>query len=269
MCATRTDKTGHVLDDAEHADAGFAAEINFLADVEQADFLGGGHHYGATKAGFFEVGIDAKMLVAGSGGSVNEEVVERAPFDVFKELLDQTIFFGSAPDHGVVSIREHELDAHHAEVVSDPDRTPPRVADMDCLRLYAHHFRDAWPADVCVHDPHHVICVGSESVCKHGGKCGLADTAFATQYEDLVLNTGETRGDEGNIGIGALWRGGTDGLVRTTSAGIALARKFRFGSGTVLLETSTRFDKVESVGNLPGSGATNLGAAFNGALRST
>lgn len=108
------------------------------------------------------------MLVAGARRGVDEEVVEVAPFDVFEELLDQPVFLRAPPDHGVVPVRQHELYAHHAEVVGDPDGAPSGVADVDGFRLDAHHFGDARPADVRVHDPDHAVRIGGKSVCEHG-----------------------------------------------------------------------------------------------------
>lgn len=46
--ALGADKARHVLDDAENLDAGLATEINFLAHVEQADFLWRGNKDGTV-----------------------------------------------------------------------------------------------------------------------------------------------------------------------------------------------------------------------------
>lgn len=37
------------------------------------------------------------MLIGCAGGGVDEEVVEGPPFDVFEELFDEAVFFGTAP----------------------------------------------------------------------------------------------------------------------------------------------------------------------------
>ena len=80
------------------------------------------------------------MFIACSRGCIDEEVIERAPFDVFEELFDKPVFFRTAPYNGGVAGGEHELHGHYAEVVGYPDGTPARVANVDCfIRGDAHH----------------------------------------------------------------------------------------------------------------------------------
>ena len=79
MGAVRADESGHVLNDAEHADVGFATEIEFLAHVEQADFLRGGDENGAVDSRGLQVAVDAQVFVAGAGWGIDDEVVQITP----------------------------------------------------------------------------------------------------------------------------------------------------------------------------------------------
>lgn len=51
MVAARAHEGGHVLHHAQDADPRFAAEVELLADVQQAGFLRGGDQHGAVDAG--------------------------------------------------------------------------------------------------------------------------------------------------------------------------------------------------------------------------
>lgn len=173
------------------------------------------------------------MLVGGPRRGVDEQVIQFAPFDVFEELLDQAVFFGAPPYDCVVTIRKHELDAHHAQIVTDPDGTPACVANVDGFLFDAHHFGDAGAADVGVHDSDHGVRVGGEGVRKHGCKSRFADAAFSRQDKDFVFDVGEAGGYEGDVGVGAFWGGGADDLVWAAGAGIGFASLIGFRSRTM------------------------------------
>lgn len=238
--AVGADEAGHVLHHAEDADAGLAAEINLLAHVQQADFLRRRHHHRPVDAGLLQVRVHAQVLVAGSRRGVDEQIVELPPLDVLEELFDQPVFLGPSPYDGVIPVWQHELHAHHAQVICHPHRAPPRIADMDCFGLDAHHFWNARPADVCVHDTHHMFRVRGESVSQHRRERRLAHTTFAAKNKNLVFYVGETSGDERNVGIGAFGSAGADGLIGAAGAGIALACKIGFGTGTVFYKVIVR-----------------------------
>lgn len=104
---------------------------------------------------------------------------------------------------------------------------------MDGFGLDAHHFRDAGPADVGVHDADRVGRVGSEGVGEHGGEGGFADAAFAAEDEEFVFDAGEAGGDEWDVGVGAFGGGGADDLVGAAGAGGALAGEGGFRAGAV------------------------------------
>lgn len=146
---------------------------------------------------------------------------------------------------------------------------------MDGFGLDAHHFRDAGPADVGVHDADRVGRVGSEGVGEHGGEGGFADAAFAAEDEEFVFDAGEAGGDERDVGVGAFGGGGTDDLVGAAGAGGALAGEGGFGAGAVfwvVVRVDTDLDGEKGGGGgdrIPGSGATSLGAILRGALMST
>lgn len=111
---------------------------------------------------------------------------------------------------------------------------------MDGFGLDAHHLRDAGTADVRVHDTDHVVRVRGEGVREHGGEGGFADAAFAAEDEDFVLDAGEARGDEGDVGVGAFGGGGADELVGAAGAGVAFAGEIGFGAGAVFCGSLAR-----------------------------
>lgn len=104
---------------------------------------------------------------------------------------------------------------------------------------------------------------------EHGCKCRLPHPTFAGENQDLVLNPGQAGIDERNVGIGTLWSGGTYCLVGAASACITFACLLRFRAGTVFCRDSQYVLAERVAVKVPGSGATSLGAAFNGASKST
>lgn len=176
------------------------------------------------------------MFVRSPRRGVDEQVIQFTPFDVFEELLDQAVFFGAPPYDCVVAVREHELDAHHAQIVADPDGTPARVANVDGFLFDAHHFGDAGAADVGVHYSDHGVGIGGEGVRKHGRKSGFSDAAFSREDKDFVFYVGEAGGYEGDVGVGALWGGGADNLVGAAGAGIGFAGLIGFRPRTMFWE---------------------------------
>lgn len=56
------------------------------------------------------------MLSYGTG-TVDDQVVQLAPFHLLQELLDQAIFAGASPDYGVVGVVYQEADGHHCKVL--------------------------------------------------------------------------------------------------------------------------------------------------------
>ena len=51
------------------------------------------------------------------GKLAHDEKVELSPAGVFQELLDQSVLPYATPDHCVVTVRQHERNGHHAEIV--------------------------------------------------------------------------------------------------------------------------------------------------------
>lgn len=98
---------------------------------------------------------------------------------------------------------------------------------------YAHHERDTRTADIRVHDADCGGWVGGEGVGEHGCEGGFADTAFAAEDEDFVVDGREAGGYEGEVGVGAGGGGGADGLVGTAGAGGGGACKGGFRARTV------------------------------------
>lgn len=191
--AVRADEAAHVLDEPEDADAGLAAEVELLADVEQRDLLRRGQHDGPVDAALAQEAVDAQVLVAGAGRGVDEEEVEVAPLDVLQELLQQAVLLRAPPDHRVVAPGEHELDAHDGQVVGHPDGRPPGRADVDRLGLHAHHLGDAGPAHVRVHHADRPRLVHRERPRQQRRERALSYPSLPAQDQDLVTHAGESR----------------------------------------------------------------------------
>lgn len=166
------------------------------------------------------------------------------------------------------------MDAHHAQVITDPDGTPAGVTNVDRFLFDAHHLGDAGAADVGVHYSDHGVRVGGEGVRKHRCEGRFPDAAFSREDKDFVLYVGKAGGYDRDVGVGTFWGGSADGLVGAAGAGIRFAGliglrpRTMFWGDTVSLIETLRWVRGRS-GGLPGSGATSFGAAFKGALKST
>ena len=125
------------------------------------------------------------------------------------------------------------MDAHHAQVVADPDGTPAGAADVDRFLFHAHHFGDAGAADVGVHYSDHGVHVGGEGVPKHCCEGGFSDAAFSGEDKDFVFYVGKAGGNEGDVGVGTFWSGCADDLVGTAGAGIGFAGLIGFRPRTM------------------------------------
>ncbi|KZL80026.1 hypothetical protein CI238_07286 [Colletotrichum incanum] len=229
-----TDETRHVLRQAQHADARLAAEVDLLADVKQRDLLRRRDDDGAVDAAVAEERVDAEVLVAGPRRRVDQQEIEGPPLNVLQKLLDETVLLGATPDNGGVTVRQHELDRHDAEVVEDPDGGPSRAGDVDRLGLDAEHLGDRGPADVRVHDADAAVRVCGEGVGEEGGEGGLADAALAGEDEDLVGDGGEARGDDGNVRVWTFCGcRGANLLVWASGTGVSRTCRCGLGAGTV------------------------------------
>jgi hypothetical protein len=92
-----------------------------------------------------------------------------------------------------------------------------------------------------------------------------------------VFNRRETCGYDRDVGIGTFGRGGAYRLIGTSSTRVCLAGCERFGAGTVFCEDMWSASEHDMISysmrgggeDVPGSGATSLGAALRGASKST
>jgi hypothetical protein len=268
-----THKTRHVFHDAKDADAGLAAEIEFLANVEERDFLRGGDEHGAVDARRLEEAVDRQVLVTGAWWRIDDQEVEIPPGNVHEELLNQAVLLRSAPDDGIIPSGQHELHTHNAQILADPHGLPTLGGDVNRFVLYAHHLGDARAADICVHKPDGAVGVCGEAVRDHRAEGGLPDAALAREHEDLVLDTREACGYHGDVGVGAFRCRCTYGLVGAAGAVVCEAGLLRLWARTVFLGmplAAARSRKGGVAGrNVPGSGATSCGAALIGASKST
>lgn len=62
------------------------------------------------------------------------------------------MLLGASPDDGVVSVGEHEADAHDAEVFADVDGLPAGTGLMHFTVDDAHHAGDGGAADIDIED---------------------------------------------------------------------------------------------------------------------
>ena len=60
----------------------------------------------------------------------------------------RTALAWATPDNGVVSGWQHEADGHHAQVVIQPHRRPPRATLVDLAPAQPKHTRDTGTANV-------------------------------------------------------------------------------------------------------------------------
>jgi len=106
-------EVAHVLDDAEDGDVDFLEHGDAFADDAEGGFLGCGDDDAAVERSGLAKG---ELGVAGAGREIDEEVIEFAPGDAVKELLDGLDDHGSAPNDGRIAFDE-EAHGHEADAV--------------------------------------------------------------------------------------------------------------------------------------------------------
>ena len=107
----RTHKPGHVLDETQDGDTDFPAKVDLLPNVLERDLLWGRDEHGAIDSdGIFQILDDAEMFIRRTRWSVHQHPIQISPIDVPKELGDNTVLLGPAPDDGGGLGREEETD---------------------------------------------------------------------------------------------------------------------------------------------------------------
>ena len=81
---------------------------------------------------------------------VNDQVVQALPQHVSQELLYEPVLARTTPNNRCVSLREHEANRHHCEVVFEENRRPSCAASMHIATFQAKHAGDARTTDVDV-----------------------------------------------------------------------------------------------------------------------
>ncbi|RUP51119.1 hypothetical protein BC936DRAFT_149776 [Jimgerdemannia flammicorona] len=87
--AIRAHEPAHVLYHTDNGDLDLAAEVDLPAHILQRNLLRRGDDDRTVDARFLKEGGDAEMLVGCAWRSVDEEIVELAPFDVTEESFDE------------------------------------------------------------------------------------------------------------------------------------------------------------------------------------
>src|ERR1700761_3756272 len=111
------------------------------------------------------------MLVASPRWSIDKKKIEFAPFHIFQKLLYQAILLWTSPYDCIISVGQHELHAHNAQVLHYPNGAPARTADVNSFRLHSHHLWYTGSTDISIHHSNRIIRIGSESVCQEACKC--------------------------------------------------------------------------------------------------
>ena len=96
MATAAADVHAHVLDDAEHRHVDLFEHLERLARVEQGDVLGRGHDHRARDRDLLAQG---ELNVTGTGGQVDDQVVEIVPVGIGQQLFQRAGDHRSAPDH--------------------------------------------------------------------------------------------------------------------------------------------------------------------------
>ena len=174
-----------VLHNADDGLAHHLSHADSLGDDQGDQVLGRGDHHDAVHGDGL---VDGQGHVAGSGGHVDEQVVQLAPQDVGPELLDHAADQAAAPDNGIAGVFQqqvqgHDLDAFQGQLGQDV------LAVTHSTGVQAESLGDGGTGDVGVHDAHLValLCHGN---CQVGGDRGLADAALTGHDGVNVLDGG-------------------------------------------------------------------------------
>ena len=124
------------------------------------------------------------MLITCARRSVYDQIVQILPNYISQKLLYQPVFSGAPPDDRLIFWLKHETYRHDCEVVFDVDWAPPIVRLMDLLSFEAHHSGHWGPADIDVKEAYIYVFIKSQAQGDLGWHGGLADSAFARQYQD-------------------------------------------------------------------------------------
>ena len=205
LAAVRADEVAHVLDDAEHRHVDLAEHRQPLAGVDQRHVL---RRRDDHRAGERDALRQRQLRVAGARRQVDDQVVERAPFDVAEELLERLHHHRPAPDHRRVGLHD-EAERHqlHAVLLQRQDAVAdhPRLGD-------AEHHRHRGAVDVGVEQAD-AMAELRQRQREVGGDGRLADAALAAGDRHHVADLGDQVGILGDRLLRRLLAGGGLGHV--------------------------------------------------------
>jgi hypothetical protein len=180
----------------QHRKPQLLAEADAAAHVLDRDLLRGGHHHGAIR--ILDELYHCERLVTRAGRGIDDQVVERAPFNVRKQLFDGAEFPRSAPDDRVVRLAQQETNRHDAELAvaaAHLHRKHGVRVRRDLASVEMQELGDARTVEVDVEnaDPFSRQGQGRGEMDRNGA---LADATLAGKHQDLVLDTAHPRAQE-------------------------------------------------------------------------
>ena len=211
FAAVRAGESAHVLNDAQNGKIQLAAEIDGTADVRRGDFLRRRDDDGFRVRNHL---ADAERFVACSGRAVDDEIVEFAPFDIRDELLDGALLHGATPDDGIVVAMKEEGDGDDGDACGmDGNDFVVFCFRHGVLKLQHGGNRRAVQIDVEQTD---LVPFHGEADGEIDGACAFANTAFAREHDDFMLDFGELFGNGFRGGVlpaGSVFLGCAGGTV--------------------------------------------------------
>ena len=141
------------------------------------------------------------MLVARAGRRVDNQIIQRPPLHVGKELLDCRSLLGAAPDDGAVLLGQEGFNGNVGKLAAfrtaghrTAHREQPARVVREHLPLAAEQMRHAGAVNIHVQNPHPVAAHGK----RHGqidGDGTLAHAALAAHDENPVFHAGQVIGN--------------------------------------------------------------------------
>ena len=104
VSAIRAYKATHILNDTEYPCVCFLAEVYFFSYVGESHLLWSGHYDCTENISLGQVLKSGYMLIGSAWRRVNDKVVEVFPHDIGEILADESIFLGSSPNDGIVTV---------------------------------------------------------------------------------------------------------------------------------------------------------------------
>ena len=184
VTALAADVHRHVLHHTQDRHVHLAKHLYAFLGVHQGDVLGSGHNDSPRHGGLLRQG---ELDVTGTGGHVDNEVIQLPPKGLLQHLPQGAARHGAAPDHGG-ALGDEVAHGHGLEPVGlhRQQVLPVLLVGPHALGNPQHQLL-AGAVDVGIEQPHPAAPgqQGQRQVDRGGG---LADPALARGYGDDVLD---------------------------------------------------------------------------------